>query len=162
MTFFPFCVRIYIKSFLPAISFELRFCSENDTSYSVMHLLHKVNKRSSNLSFHISRTNQGASLVYHQFRRNCISLTRSVVYHQADEDTHLRCDDMQPEGLMRYTLTRDDMPSLVGLDKQKALANASAFCWRRRRDSNSRTAFATYALSRGASSTCLSTSPNRK
>ncbi len=69
-----------------------------------------------------SLTKQGASLVYHQFRRNCISSTQSVVYHQADEDTHLRCDDIQPKGLMRYTLTRDDIPSLVGLDKQKTLA----------------------------------------
>ena len=32
--------------------------------------------------------------------------------------------------------------------------------WRRRRDSNPRAGFPTYALSRGASSTCLSTSPN--
>ncbi len=31
--------------------------------------------------------NQGLSLVYHQFRRNCISPTRSVVYHQVAEDT---------------------------------------------------------------------------
>ena len=34
------------------------------------------------------------------------------------------------------------------------------FCWRRRRDSNSRAAFTTYTLSRGASSAYLSTSPN--
>ena len=34
------------------------------------------------------------------------------------------------------------------------------FYWRRRRDSNPRAGFPTYALSRGASSTCLSTSPN--
>ena len=34
------------------------------------------------------------------------------------------------------------------------------FCWRRRRDSNSRAGSPTYALSRGASSTCLSTSPS--
>ena len=33
------------------------------------------------------------------------------------------------------------------------------FFWRRRRDSNSRAGYPTYALSRGASSTCLSTSP---
>ena len=36
------------------------------------------------------------------------------------------------------------------------------FCWRRRGDSNSRAAFTTYTLSRGASSASLSTSPNLK
>ena len=35
---------------------------------------------------------------------------------------------------------------------EKGLAFASAFFWRRRRDSNSRAGFPTYALSRGASS----------
>ena len=34
--------------------------------------------------------------------------------------------------------------------------------WRRRRDSNPRASFPAYALSRGASSTCLSTSPCTK
>ena len=34
------------------------------------------------------------------------------------------------------------------------------FWWRRKRDSNPRAGFPTYALSRGASSTCLSISPN--
>ena len=53
------------------------------------------------------------SIVYHQFRRNCISSKRSFVYHQADRNTHLRCDGIQHgvAVLMIYTLTRDDIPS---------------------------------------------------
>ena len=45
---------------------------------------------------------------------NCISSKRSFVYHQADRNTHLRCDEMQHgiAVLMIYTLTRDDIPSL--------------------------------------------------
>lgn len=31
--------------------------------------------------------NRGESLVYHQFRRNCISPTQSVVYHHCESDT---------------------------------------------------------------------------
>ena len=54
-----------------------------------------------------------------------------IAYHQhevlhiikpTERYTRQSRDEMQPEGLMRYTLTRDDMPSLVGLDKQKTLA----------------------------------------
>ena len=39
------------------------------------------------------------SLVYHQFRRNCISSTRSVVYHHCESEYNLR--------LMIYSLWRD-------------------------------------------------------
>ena len=43
--------------------------------------------------------------------------------------------------------------------QQKRTPFGVLFYWRRRRDSNSRAGYPTYALSRGASSTCLSTSP---
>ena len=35
--------------------------------------------------------------VYHQFRRNCISPTRSVVYHQAADRCTLKRDEIQPQ-----------------------------------------------------------------
>ena len=76
------------------------------------------------------------SLVYHQFRRNWISPTRSVESHQAAEKCTLLRDDIQPEGLMLCTALRAVMIcQACGLDKQKALADASAFCWRREWDS---------------------------
>ena len=34
---------------------------------------------------------------YHQFRRNCISPTRSVVYHQAADRCTLKRDEIQPQ-----------------------------------------------------------------
>ena len=62
--------------------------------------------------------------------------------------THLRCSDSKPH--LNFTNKKRKYPRCGYL----------RFCWRRRRDSNPRTGFPTYALSRGASSTCLSTSPN--
>ena len=50
------------------------------------------------------------SLVYHQFRRNCISSIRSVAYHQAAGNTAFGW--WYAPTAMIYTLTRDDMPSL--------------------------------------------------
>ena len=37
---------------------------------------------------------------------------RSIVYHQTAGKYTLTSDDIQPKELMRYTLKRDDMPSL--------------------------------------------------
>jgi len=41
--------------------------------------------------------NHGESRVYHQFRRNCISPTRSVEYHQAADRCTLKRDEIQPQ-----------------------------------------------------------------
>ena len=41
-----------------------------------------------------------------------ISSMRSIVYHQTAGKYTLTSDDMQPKGLMRYTLKRDDIPNL--------------------------------------------------
>ena len=37
---------------------------------------------------------------------------QSIVYHQTAGKYTLMSDDIQPKGLMRYTLKRDDMPNL--------------------------------------------------
>ena len=51
--------------------------------------------------------------VYHQFRKE-LYIIKAVrfVYHQAAGEYTLTRDEIQPEGLMIYTLARDDMPSL--------------------------------------------------
>ena len=41
--------------------------------------------------------NHGESRVYHQFRRNCISSMRSIVYHQAADRCTLKRDEIQPQ-----------------------------------------------------------------
>ena len=75
------------------------------------------------------------SIVYHQFRRNCISSTSlEVVYHQADRNAHLWCDEIQlgVAVLMIYTLTRDDIPSLSAWIKKHSFKRTSVFwlpCW---------------------------------
>ena len=57
--------------------------------------------------------------VYHQFRRNCISSTRSVVYHQAAGRCTLARDEIQPKGLMICTALRAAMSyQACGLDKK--------------------------------------------
>jgi len=65
----------------------------------------------------LSHQNQGVSLVYHP--------QLVAVYHQCvalyiikpQERYTLTSDDIQPKGLMRYTLKRDDIPNLR-LDKK--------------------------------------------
>ena len=86
-------------------------------------------------------TKSRRSLVYHQFQRNCISSTsQEVVYHQDDRNTHLRCDEIQHgyAVLMIYTLTRDDIPSPVGLDKKIRQVETCRIFWPAQRDSNPR------------------------
>ena len=59
------------------------------------------------------------SIVYHQFRRNCISSTRSVASHQVAERYTLMRDDIQPKGLMISTTLRAAMIYQVcDLDKK--------------------------------------------
>ncbi len=68
------------------------------------------------------------SLVYHQFRRNWISPTRSVESHQAAEKCTLLRDDIQPEGLMLCTALRAVMIcQACGLDKQKSTCICKCF-----------------------------------
>ena len=49
----------------------------------------------------------GKAIVYHQFRRNCISSTQRVVSHQAAGGCTLTRDDIQPQGA-------DDIPPYGG------------------------------------------------
>ena len=60
--------------------------------------------------YYFSTNKSRRSLVYHQFRRNCISSTRSVASHQAAGNTAFGW--WYAPTAMIYTLTRDDMPSL--------------------------------------------------
>ena len=60
------------------------------------------------------------SIVYHQFRRNCISSKRSFVYHQADKYTHLKVW-WDTTRLCRVDVIHADAwwyTKLVGLDKK--------------------------------------------
>ena len=68
--------------------------------------------------FAFSHPNHAVGRVYHQFRRNCISSTQSVVYHQCESGYSLRLmrytlfARYARKKRMRYTLKRDDMPLL--------------------------------------------------
>ena len=76
----------------------------------------------SNRLYHLSASKSRRSLVYNQFRRNCISSaiycgissTRSVASHQPQENTRWRVMRYSPKGAddMRRTSCSDDMPSL--------------------------------------------------
>ena len=57
------------------------------------------------------------SIVYRQFRRNCISSKRSFVYHQAAVNTAFGW--WYAPTAMIYTLTRDDMPSFTAWIKKE-------------------------------------------
>ena len=73
------------------------------------------------------------SVVYHQFRRNCISSTRSVVYHQAAGEYTPARDEMQGRLAalddMHRTLCGDDMPSLRLGSKREGVAFDSFSFW---------------------------------
>ena len=70
----------------------------------------------SNRLYHLSASKSRRSLVYHQFRRNCISSTRSVASHQAAGGCTLTRDEIQGRQAdlddMHRTLCGDDIPSL--------------------------------------------------
>ena len=82
------------------------------------------------------------SLVYHQFQRNCISSTHSVVSHQTAGKYTLTSDDIQPIGLMIYECIsrhRRVIHSMIyqtcGLDKKSRIKMIRLF-WCGRRDLN--------------------------
>ena len=70
--------------------------------------------------------------VYHQFRRNCISSTRSVVYHQAAGKYTLSRDEIQGRLAalddMRRTSCVNDIPSLREPPKLGKLASGNPYC----------------------------------
>ena len=72
------------------------------------------------------------------FARNCISPTRSVVYHHCESDTTYGW--WYTPAAMIYTLKRDDMPLLSQWINKKGTFGRQKFlfCWRRERDSNPR------------------------
>ena len=80
------------------------------------------------------------SRVYHQFRRNCISSRRSLVYHHCESYfyTHLKVwwdTTTELPLLMIYSLTADDIPLLSQWIKKSTSRNLSIF-WLGNRDSN--------------------------
>ena len=83
-----------------------------------------------------SYTNHGESRVYHQFRRNCISSMRSIVYHHCERGYSLR--------LMIYTFG-DEIHAKAwwytiafAMDKKIRQVETCRIFWRRLRDSNPR------------------------
>ena len=78
--------------------------------------------------FSINRTNKinGIAVVYHQFRRNCISSTsKEVVYHQADINTHFVW--WYTPSAMIYTTASWWYTKLVGLDKKTLVPKNESF-----------------------------------
>ena len=70
------------------------------------------------------------SLGYHQCEALYIIGFEKAVYHQADRNTHLRCDDIQHgfAVLMICSLTVDDIPSLSAWIK-KFLFRRTGIFW---------------------------------
>ena len=61
--------------------------------------------------------------------RNCISSRQSLVYHQADYYTHLRCDDIQPLRADEIQCAQhiDDIPSLSAWIKKSLFRKQGFF-----------------------------------
>ena len=90
--------------------------------------------------------------------RNDVTSLRAVMMRclpSRAEGTHHERSDIIAEGNIICPTGQTSFKKTSFVGRQKTF-----FCWRRRRDSNSRAGSPTYALSRGASSTCLSTSPS--
>ena len=62
--------------------------------------------------------------------KNCISSKRSFVYHQADRNTHLRCDEIQRRlaAFDDIQPTADDIPSLSAWIKKSSFQRTRIFC----------------------------------